>query len=359
MPVWVLVALFTVATAIRSYYVGIPVRDPGGSYFSTRLVWSVIAFATLILVDAAVRTDRSNWTVATALITLRSRWHWRRIIMALGGLLAYYVVYLDYHNLKSWNAFNSQHDSELLRIDSWLFFGHSPAVLLHSLFGQHLAAHVFAGIYESFSVLVPLVVVAMLVFANSSRESYVFLLSSMWVWVLGTIAYYLVPATGPFYSAPRDFAELSRTTVTSKQAHFVAQRLDLLQHPAAHDAFSQISAFASLHTGFTFMVVLMMRYYGFRRASQALTVYLAMVMAATIYLGWHFVVDDVAGLAVGYLAVLFARLMVYPVHGRWMDSAMGRTQSRRRQAGATHCGGAATTGEPNADLTWSCGREGA
>jgi membrane-associated phospholipid phosphatase len=344
--VWVLVALFTVATVIRSHYVGIPVRDPGGAYFRNRLAWSVILFAVLTLVDAALRTDRNSWTLTSALATLRSRWHSKRTFLAFSGLLAYYVVYLDYHNLKSWNACNPQHDNKLLRIDSWLFFGHSPAMLLHSLFGQHLAAHVFAVIYESFSVLVPVVVVAMLVFADTTRKSYAFLLSSMWVWILGTIAYYLVPATGPFYSAPQDFANLSQTMVTAKQAHFVAQRADLLHDPAAHGAFSQISAFASLHTGFTCMVVLMMRYYGFRRTSQALTVYLAAVMAATIYLGWHFVVDDVAGIGVAYLAVLFARLMIYPPRGRWTGRFRhSRTESRRRPTGATQPRSAATGAE--------------
>ena len=39
----------------------------------------------------------------------------------------------------------------LLRWDKWLFFGHSPAVLLHDLLGQDLAARLLTDLYESFS----------------------------------------------------------------------------------------------------------------------------------------------------------------------------------------------------------------
>ena len=40
------------------------------------------------------------------------------------------------------------------RWDRWLFLGHSPAVLLHDLLGQHVAAYVLMVVYESFSTLV-------------------------------------------------------------------------------------------------------------------------------------------------------------------------------------------------------------
>jgi hypothetical protein len=56
----------------------------------------------------------------------------------------------------------------------------------------------------------------------------------------------------------------------------------------------------------------MLRYYGFRPAARAMTVYLVAVTLATIYLGWHFAVDDVAGLVLGLMAVLLGRLMIYP-----------------------------------------------
>jgi len=310
--VWAVVALFVVLTVVGSRHVGIPVRDPGGAFFRLRIAFSLVMFGLLTFVDASVRTGRSGWTIGRAAAELRRCWPRERLAIAVSGLLAYYIVYTCYHNLKSWDVFNSPRDGELLRFDAWLFFGHSPAQFLHDMLGQHIATYVLAVIYESFGYLVTLSVVSALVFTKSIRDGYVFLTSALWVWILGVGSYYLIPSLGPFAAAPDDFAGLPHTMIASTQEKYLAQRAYLLEHPAASDAFAQISAFASLHVGFTAMILLMVRYYGLRRASQAMTLYLVATMIATIYLGWHYVVDDVAGLALAGLAVLFGRLMIYP-----------------------------------------------
>lgn len=149
-------------------------------------------------------------------------------------------------------------------------------------------------------------------FANRIRDGFVFLASSLWVWIIGTASYYLVPSLGPFASAPREFAGLPHTGMTSAQSRYLADRAHFLQNPAASDAFNSVNAFASLHVGFTFMVLLLMRYYGFRRATKVMTVYVAAVIISTIYFGWHFAADGVVGLVLACLAVLFGRLMIYP-----------------------------------------------
>jgi membrane-associated phospholipid phosphatase len=204
------------------------------------------------------------------------------------------------------------HDDQLLALDKWLFLGNSPAVLVHDLFGRDLAAVVFAEIYESFSFMVPVSFVAALVFANRIRDGYVFLMSAIWLWILGVGSYYLIPTLGPFASAANEFARLAPTKITATQAKYMSQREQLLQYPEAADSFASISAFASLHIAFTFMILLMLRYYGFGRAVKVMTVYLVAVMFSTVYFGWHFFVDDLAGLVVAFLAVLFGRLIIYP-----------------------------------------------
>lgn len=310
--VWVVVAMFALVTAYRSHEVGLPVRDPGGSIFVHRFELSLAIFAGLLLVDAAARTARPGWTIAGALATLRRRWPKDRLIVALSGLLAYHLVYLCYRNIKSWLAFRTMHDDDLLSLDKWFFFGHSPAVLLHDVFGEQLAAHVFRVIYESFSFMVPVSFVAALVFANEIRKGYVFLTSAMWVWIFGVGSYYLIPTIGPFYSAAKEFAGLDHTLITATQAKYMGQRAHFLADPSAHNSFVSLAAFASLHIGFTCMVLFMFRYYGFRRVARWMTVYLFAVMLATVYLGWHFAIDDVAGVILAYLAVQFGRRTIYP-----------------------------------------------
>ena len=309
---WAVVLVFAVVTLVRSEQVGIPLRDPGGRMFRGRLTSAVVLLVVLAVGAALVGAVRSGWTWRAPFEQLRASWPVRRVAMVASGLLAYHVVYICYRNLKSWDAFNSSRDGDLLALEKAVFLGHSPAVLLHDLLGDHTAAYVLAAIYKSFTYLVPLSVVGSLALIPRVREAYVFLCSAVWVWILGVCSYYLVPTLGPFASAPGDFADLARTGITATQAEYLTQRGHLLAEPTAGDAFASISAFASLHVGFTCMVLLMARYYRWRRTTIALAVYLGAVMVSTVYFGWHFVVDDVAGVLLACAAVFLGSRMVYP-----------------------------------------------
>jgi hypothetical protein len=310
--VWVVVAAFALVTAYWSYHVDVPLRDPNGRMFRGRLTSALILAAVLAVVDAVVRARRTGWSPVNVLRTLRDRWPWQRIALVASGLLAYHCVYVCYRNLKSWNAFRTLRDDELLAFDRWLFLDHSPAELLHDLLGQGDAAVVLAFVYKSFTYLVPLSLVAALVFTTRIRDGYVFLMSAMWMWILGTAAYYLLPSLGPFAAASAEFAGLPHTAITDTQAKYLEQRAHLLAHPGAGDAFASIGAFASLHVGFTFMVVLMLRWYGKKRLANLVAVFLAGTILATVYFGWHYVSDDIAGILLAFLAVWLGRLMIYP-----------------------------------------------
>lgn len=307
-----LAGCFTAFTLVRSAQVGIPVRDPHGAVFVSRLALSLGLFAVLAAIDAAARLPRPHRSWRNVWRALRERWPSGRLAVALTGLLAYHLVYFSYHNLKSWDVFNDPRDAMLLRWDRTLFLGHSPAVLLHDLLGQNVAAYLLAGIYESFSSLTAVSFVAALTCVLRLRDGLVFLAAASWVWILGVGSYYLIPSLGPFHSAPQDFAGLPYTIIQDTQARYMAQRALLLAHPHAGDAFAQVSAFASLHVAVTFLIVLMAHFYGLRRTARVLAVFLAGTIVATVYLGWHFAVDDIAGLAVGGLAVLLGRLTIYP-----------------------------------------------
>jgi hypothetical protein len=226
------------------------------------------------------------------------------------GLVAYFVVYLCYRNLKSWDVFRAPRDAMLERWDHWLFLGHSPAVLLHDLLGQDVAARVLTDLYESFSNVVTLALVAALAFTPTVRSAYVFVVSAMWAWILGVGTYYLIPSLGPFHQSPQDFAGLTRTSIQSTQAQYVAQRDQLLAHPHAADGFAQISAFASLHCAMTFLIFLMARWYGLRALSWIAGLFFACTVVATVYLGWHFAVDDLAGILIAWVAVQLGKLTV-------------------------------------------------
>jgi len=312
---WLVVVLFAAVTAVVAHQVGIPVRDPHGAWLRTRLVLTLATFLILVLLDAGIHAPRRGWTARRMLDTLRRRWTPGRLVLVLSALLAYYVVYFCYHNLKSWVVFQHPRDEMLQQWDRWLFLGHSPAVLLHDVLGQGIAAYVLMAIYISFSVVVLVAVAAAVVFTPAIRDGCVFIASAIWVWILGVGSYYLIPSIGPFSSAPQDFAGLPHTVIQDTQTHYLAQRVHLLTDPLAPDATAQVAAFASLHVAVTALILLMTHYYRLRRTAWVMTAYLIGVVLATIYLGWHFAVDVAAGLVIAGVALLLGRLTIYPRHG--------------------------------------------
>lgn len=309
-----LVVAFALVTIARSRQVDIPFRDPHGKLFTSKIVSTAQTLLIAVVIDVVVRWLRARRQGTSLWQTARARWTPYRIGMIAGALVAYQVVYLCYRNLKSWDVFRAPQDDMLLRWDRWLFFGHSPAVLLHDLLGEDLAARLLTDLYESFSTLVTLALVAALAFTPTVRSAYVFVVSAMWAWILGVGSYYLIPSLGPFHAAPAEFSGLTRTSIQRTQEAYVVQRDHLLADPHAHDAFAQISAFASLHCALTFLIFLMARYYGLRWLSWVAGLFLVGTLLATVYLGWHFAVDDVAGLALAWVSVQLGKLTVL---GSW------------------------------------------
>jgi hypothetical protein len=306
-----LVVAFAIVAWARSRQVDVPFKDPHGKLFRAKLPDTAEFLLVAVVIDVVVRWLRGRRGGATLWSTVRTRWTPYRVAMILAGLVAYFVVYLCYRNLKSWDVFNTPKDDMLLRWDRWLFFGHSPAVLLHDLLGRDLAARLLTDLYESFSWLVTIALVAALVFTPTVRQAFVFVTAAMWAWILGVGSYYLIPSLGPFNAAPEEFAGLTRTSIQTTQDAYLAQRDHLLAHPHASDAFAQISAFASLHCALSCLVFLMARYYGLRLVSWAAGLFLLGTLIATVYLGWHFAVDDVAGVALAWVAVQLGKLTVF------------------------------------------------
>ncbi len=299
---WAVAVCLAVVTLARSATVGIPVKDPGGAFFVTRVALTVALFAGFSVIEAVCRTPRGSRRPRALVAAWRRRWPARRLAVAWGCLLAYHVTYLSYHNLKSWDVLNPPRDRDLTHIDRWIFLGHSPAVLLHDVLGQGVSAYVLVGVYETFPTLVVLVVAGSM-FTERLRDGAAALASLIWVWLLGVATYYAVPSLGPFSDRPQDFAGLPNTLVSQTQALYLAQRDHLLAHPHAADAFAQVSAFASLHVGITTVITLSAARLGHRRAARVLWCFLGLTVVATVYLGWHFFVDDIAGFMIGAAAV--------------------------------------------------------
>jgi hypothetical protein len=179
-----------------------------------------------------------------------------------------------------------------------------------------VAARVLTVLYEAFPTIVTLALAASLAFTPTVRSAYVFVVSAMWAWIIGVGSYYLIPSLGPFYSAPHEFAGLTQTSIQTTQTLYVQQRATLLLEPDLGHTFAQISAFASLHCALTCLIWLMARFYGLRILSWVAFAFLCCTVVATIYLGWHFAVDDIAGVAIAWTSVQLGKLTVLGRRGK-------------------------------------------
>ena len=299
-PAVALVALAAAEVATRS--AGVPLRDPG-MVATRRLAIAVGMVVALSAVDAVARAVRRAG----------ARWTRERVALVALALVCFHVTYLAYRNIKSVAPLlrpGDLLDAQLLDIDRWLFAGSSPGALLHGLLGTGAAAHVLSASYMLFFTLIPVTLAAGLVLLPDIRAGLHLATGLSLAWLLGAGSYLLLPSIGPFHADPAAFAALPHTSVGDLQHLLLAQRETFLAHPSATGAFQSIGAFASLHTAICATALLAAHRLGVPWVLKALVwAVAAATITATIYFGWHYLLDDVAGVAIAFLALGIARAL--------------------------------------------------
>jgi membrane-associated phospholipid phosphatase len=240
----------------------------------------------------------------------RERWSLKRCLVAGSALAGFYVTYMAYRNLKAIVPLVRPHvnfDGQLSELDRSLFGGGTePAILLHRLLGEGIPTHVLSTAYVAFIVFLPLTIGVSLAFARELQAAVFYTAAQSINWILGAISYFLLPSLGPAYADPGAFAALPYSEVTRLQGVLLDQRVAFLHDPSAATPQS-IAAFASLHISMSFTAALAAHLLGAgRRLKIALWTWLAITCVGTVYLGWHYVLDDIAGLAMGALALAIA-----------------------------------------------------
>jgi PAP2 superfamily len=310
------VALVTVVAALAATEVaGVPLRDPDNVAGRRLLlvVWFVLALVAVdVVVRAALRSARW-WPSWAALRSVRSeRWTPGRGLAVAAALVAFYATYLGYRNLKSVVPLlrpGDLFDRQLGELDRDLFLGHDPAAVLHGLWGVGAATHVLSAVYMLFFLFIPATLAAALVFLPDLRRGFVFVTAMSLNWALGAASYFLLPSLGPIYVDPAAFSDLPGTSAADLQTALIDQRLEFLRDPALGTAQS-IGAFASLHVSIFFTAALAAHLLGLgARIRIAAWILFGLTAAATIHLGWHYVIDDFGGIAIGVLALAGACLL--------------------------------------------------
>jgi membrane-associated phospholipid phosphatase len=120
----------------------------------------------------------------------------------------------------------------------------------------------------------------------------------------------VLPARGPIYAEPGAFSDLPSTAVSHLQGVLDRQRGEFIVDPTNPQLHQGIGAFISLHTSVLFTAAIAAHMVGLdRRVRIGVWILFALTTIATVYFGWHYVLDDLAGMVVGVAALGLARVL--------------------------------------------------
>jgi hypothetical protein len=311
---WLAGILMLVATIWIAGTENLPVRDPD-AFIPGYLRMPLIVLAAILtdIVPRAVRRSRGRLRSLPAAWrdVVAERWQRSHWVFALSGMAAWYLTYATFRNLKSFVPFVNHHnwDDELAAIDKAVFFGRDPADLMHDVLGTGFTAQVMSAVYIVWIVLVPVSIAIALVWTRHTRAGSWYVTAVAFCWMLGAVIYLLLPTVGPVYSDPGEFSDLPRTYATWLADRLLDDRVAVLADPWGSGTLQTIAAFASLHVGIMMTICLVAEFVGMARWIRvAAWWFLAMTCLSTVYLGWHFFVDVLGGMALGAVCVWLGAL---------------------------------------------------
>lgn len=287
----------------------LPFRDPDGfigpAYI--RLPVIVLFFLLLDMAPSLIREARATGQIWQTFRRIAvQRWSLSRLTLVIAGLSAFYVTYVGYRNLKGYLPFVREElvDGPLHALDRTLMLGHDPGPWLHQILGTGLSAQVLSVVYVSYLLFVPLSLGAALVWSRDMSRGFWYVTALCLNWTLGVISYYMLPSLGPVFVYSYLYDGLPETGVSNLQEGLLTNRLDILANPEIATSIQGIAGFASLHVSVVFTAALFCHRAASPRALRwGLWVYLVLTVLSTIYFGWHYILDDIAGFAIGWLSV--------------------------------------------------------
>ena len=282
------IVLFIAAIAMNVHF-GVPLIGNSREYVTFLFGLVLPAFAIMILVGYLVYRYVSGQNS-----------HGIDLTLLLRVIATVFVGFIAFSRMKSLIPLVNGHlyDDIFSKIDIWLFLGHSPTLALLNIKATwFIKATYFA--YTGFYALFPLV----FMFAFVVRDTVLvrrLVAGMLAVNVIGLLLYYLLPSMGPLFTSPELFAHIPNKWAKVLMDGFIAVKADPSTFLASPHM--GIAAFPSLHAAqFTFFGWMSAR--RFKWTAYFIIPWGVLLYIATVYMGWHYVIDLVAGAGIAMVAV--------------------------------------------------------
>jgi membrane-associated phospholipid phosphatase len=183
-------------------------------------------------------------------------------------------------------------------IDAHIFFGKQVSEWLEPISNKWLT-HLLTGAYVSWFWLLFATIALLLYRGKQAVKEYVF--ASLLAFYVGYVCYVLVPIIGPGYTLHYSVALHDIAPVYTNDRLFIAR-----------------DCFPSLHTAISvIMGIFVWRYQ--RKWSLFYIPWLTLIVFATLYLRFHYGIDDIAGTRLGVFASCLSPPLVRK-YERWKES---------------------------------------
>lgn len=193
---------------------------------------------------------------------------------------------------------SANYDDLFSQMDKFLFFGHSPTLLLlniKSAFFAKLMSLSYASFYAAFPVSF-----AAAFLSRNTIEMRRLVLGIILICLFGLTIFYLFPSLGPLFYTPELFAEIPnkwQKILWDGHLAIQANRSNFTASP-----FLGIAALPSLHGAHALFLVLIAHKYH-RKLFYAYLPWITLLYISTVYLGWHYVVDLMVGAVIAFICL--------------------------------------------------------
>jgi membrane-associated phospholipid phosphatase len=286
---WILIS-FCILKSLPIYYPIFRVLNQSLAYFGKYLLLSVSIYG---IVFVWRRTHRNQTPFPFS---------WGEVVQI--SLLLIFSMAFHFMLKSCINLLNPRnYDALLFRIDRSIHFGIAPAFFFVELFKSKSFYRFMDVFYSPFYYLINITYVPALIVLSSPVRRRIFAAAYILVCIFGLAIYTLVPSWGPVFSFPETFENaLQQMPITvSVQKQLYKETVQLIRNPMAKRSIQLggIAAFPSLHLALLFLFALASKSVS-RKWFHLNLIFLGLMMIGTVVTGYHYLIDDYAGLLLGW-----------------------------------------------------------